>query len=122
MNYLHERRDPPVVHGDLRCVSAVYHNSIIWHLKIIFVKDNILVDEDGIPKIADFGLSRVKDLRATLTGSSSIGGGSLRWQAPELIDPKTFGGTGKQTCASDIYAFGSTCLEVMNRTYYKEHV
>lgn len=71
------------------------------------------MDKDGTAKIADFGLSRVKDVQASLTGSSSAGGrGSLRWQAPELLSPETFDGSGKQTFATDIYAFGMTCLEV----------
>lgn len=83
------------------------------HALYIHIKDNILVDEDGVPKIADFGLSRVKDLQASLTGTSSAGAkGSLRWQAPELLFPDMFGGTGKHTFASDIYALGMTCLEV----------
>lgn len=56
-------------------------------------------------------------MQASLTGGSSEGAhGSLRWQAPELLCPKTFGGSGKHTFASDIYAFGMTCLEVSRLT------
>lgn len=81
-------------------------------------KNNILIDENGVPKIADFGLSRVKDLQASLTGTSSSGAkGSLRWQAPELLFPEEFGGTGKHTFASDIYALGMTYLEVCNKRH-----
>ena len=72
---------------------------------------NILVNDEGEPCIADFGLSRVEAIQTTLTGTSSTKG-TFRWQAPELVFPDEFGGNGKHTAASDIYAFGMTCLEV----------
>lgn len=115
---MHKLRVPPVVHGDLRCVSTMHNNSIpCSHYKYIY-KDNILVDGNGVPKIADFGLSRVKDFQASLTGTTSAGArGSLRWQAPELLSPEMFGGSGKHTFASDIYALGMTLLEVSDKQY-----
>ena len=69
------------------------------------------MDDKGKPLIADFGLSRVEALQASLTGSS-VARGSLRWQAPELLLPEMYGGSGKHTPATDMYAFGMTCLEV----------
>ena len=32
--------------------------------------------------------------------------------APELVDPKRYGGDGQPNVRTDIYAFGMTCLEV----------
>ncbi|KAF8215605.1 hypothetical protein K438DRAFT_1514487, partial [Mycena galopus ATCC 62051] len=32
--------------------------------------------------------------------------GSIRWMAPELIDPDSFGGKFLRTPATDVYAFG----------------
>ena len=69
------------------------------------------MDDEGNPCIADFGLSRVEALQASLTGSSAARG-SLRWQAPELLFPDRYGGNGKHTAETDMYAFGMTCLEV----------
>ena len=69
------------------------------------------MDDKGKPLIADFGLSRVEALQASLTGSSAARG-SLRWQAPELLLPDTYGGNGKHTAETDVYAFGMTCFEV----------
>lgn len=91
--YMHSPR-VQVVHGDIRCA-------------------NVLVDSDGNPRISDFGLAQFEELHATMSGASSRKGrGSLRWQAPELVLPATFGGNGVHTTKSDIYAFGMTCLEV----------
>ena len=69
------------------------------------------MDDEGNPRRADFGLSRVEALQASLSGSSASGG-SLRWQAPELLLPDTYGGNGKHTAETDVYAFGMTCFEV----------
>ena len=69
------------------------------------------MNDEGNPCIADFGLSRVEALQASLSGTSGARG-SLRWQAPELLLPETYRGNGKHTSKTDIYAFGMTCLEV----------
>jgi serine/threonine protein kinase len=72
---------------------------------------NILMQDDGTPMLADFGLSRVvAEVSTGLTTSSSRG--SYRWMAPEL-----FGGVESQvvvlvTVASDVWAFGCLCVEV----------
>jgi len=85
---------PPIVHGDLK-------------------GDNVLIDHNGIARLADFGLSRMlQEVDITLWNTSAVSGtpapGTLRWSAPELL-------LGKQTTVtiqSDIYAYGMTCYEV----------
>lgn len=52
----------------------------------------------------------VHDSKVQFTQTSSLYGGTLRWLAPELLwhdvkEPKS--------CASDIYAFGCVCYEVV---------
>ncbi|KAG8997033.1 hypothetical protein FRB93_000526 [Tulasnella sp. JGI-2019a] len=89
--YLHTH--DVVVHGDLKA-------------------SNVLLNEQLMPRICDFGLSKIKDGHsATSTGMQ--GAGSWRWMSPEVMDggPKTF--------ESDIYAFGMTIVEV-SKVYYPQ--
>ncbi|KAF8517248.1 kinase-like domain-containing protein, partial [Hysterangium stoloniferum] len=81
--FLH-RRNPLIVHGDIRA-------------------GNILVSDEGVPCLTDFGLSRFVDDVTRLTTSSNVGG-SLRWMAPELLH------NGKPSRQSDVWAFGMTML------------
>ncbi|KAH8100929.1 kinase-like domain-containing protein [Cristinia sonorae] len=87
--YLHEEC---IVHGDLRAA-------------------NILIDSDWTVKLADFGLSLFAD--GTSNHYASARGGSMRWLAPEIIDPEAFGvESSRSTYASDVYSFACTCMEL----------
>ncbi|KAJ7288962.1 kinase-like domain-containing protein [Mycena rebaudengoi] len=89
LEYLHSRN---IVHGDLRGA-------------------NILINDQWRACLADFGLSAFSD--ATTTALSSNRAGSVRWMAPELLDPGCFGHDHfARTPASDVYAFGCVCLEL----------
>ncbi|TCD69553.1 hypothetical protein EIP91_007177 [Steccherinum ochraceum] len=45
--------------------------------------------------------------------ASVHGGGAIRWQAPELIDPEEFGlSSSRPTFASDMYSFACICVEL----------
>ncbi|KAK0234607.1 kinase-like domain-containing protein [Armillaria nabsnona] len=91
--YLHDFK-PLIIHGDLK-------------------GSNILIDHQGYAIISDFGLSKVmSDFSA-----SSFFAGSTRWMAPEivraLVEDRSEDNMPQVTTASDVYAFGSVCLEVM---------
>ncbi|KAJ7791194.1 kinase-like domain-containing protein [Mycena olivaceomarginata] len=87
LQYLHSEN---IVHGDLRGA-------------------NILRDDQGHARLADFGLAVITDGPVALTNR----GGSLRWMAPELLHPASCGYNAFQrTFASDIYSFGCVCLEL----------
>ncbi|KAJ7148882.1 kinase-like domain-containing protein, partial [Mycena filopes] len=89
LQYLHSQS---IVHGDLRGPGA-----------------NILLDDQGHARLADFGLAAFSDGPLVPTKR----GGSLRWMAPELIDPESCELVSFQrTFASDIYSFGCVCLEL----------
>ena len=62
---------------------------------------NLLVQEDGIVKLSDFGMAR----RASRSDSTTHGG-TPNYLAPELLKG------GETTVASDIYALGVTLYEV----------
>ncbi|KAJ7871906.1 kinase-like domain-containing protein [Mycena olivaceomarginata] len=86
--FLHDQH---IVHGDLR-------------------GSNILVDDDGRACLTDFGLTVLSD---ATTSQTNNGSGSVRWMAPETLDPTRFGLTDfVRTPASDIYAFACICLEL----------
>ncbi|KAJ7041068.1 hypothetical protein C8F04DRAFT_188278 [Mycena alexandri] len=92
LQYLHEQK---VIHGDLKAI-------------------NVLVTPSRRACICDFGLSSiVNEVTLRLTQSSSIAQkGTSRYHAPELLRPR-----GKKNFASDVYAFGCVCYEILT-----EHV
>ncbi|KUF82827.1 hypothetical protein AM587_10011823 [Phytophthora nicotianae] len=77
LEYLHERR---IIYGDLRC-------------------SNILVGNDGMAKLSNFGLSNsIKEV-------SSRTMGAIRWQAPEVLKGEA------PSQQSDVYSLGMCILE-----------
>ncbi|KAJ3336096.1 hypothetical protein HDU93_003654 [Gonapodya sp. JEL0774] len=97
MLFLHNRCD--MVHSDLK-------------------PQNVLVDNNGIAKIADFGFARVRN-RAPFGGESSGAGGGTRLYMP----PERFFGAAKATKEGDIYAFGLTAFHIWTgRQPFEEHL
>jgi serine/threonine-protein kinase len=66
--------------------------------------DNVVVDRNGVAKLLDFGVARLKDSRLTEFG---VRIGTLRYMSPEQVksDPLTF--------SSDMYAFGVLLFEML---------
>ena len=79
-------------------------------------KSNILIDQVGNARIADFGLLTIISDPANPLGSASYTqGGTARWMSPELIDPQRFGL--KDSCpttSSDCYALGMVIYETIS--------
>ncbi|KIO28318.1 hypothetical protein M407DRAFT_71975, partial [Tulasnella calospora MUT 4182] len=95
IDYLHSR-DPPICHADLKSL-------------------NILVNSQNHAVITDFGSARkieasqplfqLKETGTFITLTGPVY--TLRWAAPEILNDQKFGR------ASDIWAFGWICWEVM---------
>ncbi|KZT40779.1 kinase-like protein [Sistotremastrum suecicum HHB10207 ss-3] len=96
LRFLHSQG---VVHGDLK-------------------GSNVLVSEDGVAVLADFGLASLADADPSLSRShhASTTGikGTVNWMAPELLDAcEDSNATTKPTTASDVWALGCLILEVI---------
>jgi len=89
IQFMHDRG---IVHGDLK--SA-----------------NIMIDDDCHARIIDFGLSRILS-ETQGEGTYHPSGTSLCWCAPELLIEGAL-----RTKSSDIYAFGSTILELLTGSH-----
>jgi len=97
------------------CVFDVWsHASII--LTSAIVKSNVLIDQTGNARLADFGLLTIlSDPANHLSSSSFTQGGSARWMSPELIDPQRFGlDNSRPTKSSDCYALGMVIYETIS--------
>ena len=74
---------------------------------------NILIDNNGTARVADFGLMIMADLSTILLSETVVSsGGTVCWMSPELLDPPRFGSDGQPTCESDCYALGMLTYEV----------
>jgi len=82
----------------------------------LFVKANILIDKDGLARLADFGLLTIISDPTNFTASSSmVARGTTRWMSPELLDPDQFESSdGRPTKESDCYALGMVIYEVLS--------
>jgi serine/threonine protein kinase len=80
------------------------------------VKVNILIDETGHARLADFGLlAIISDATSHVSSSLSTHGGTCRWMSPELLCPEKFGlEDNRPTESSDCYALGMVIYEVLS--------
>ncbi|KAJ1436336.1 Serine-threonine/tyrosine-protein kinase, catalytic domain [Sesbania bispinosa] len=81
MNYLHQHN---IIHRDLKAA-------------------NLLMDENGIVKVADFGVARVKSQSGVMTAET----GTYRWMAPEVIEHKPY------DHKADVFSFGIVLWELL---------
>jgi serine/threonine protein kinase len=80
---------------------------------ILATQSNILVADDLRCCLSDLGLASVIETQSLNASVSNRTHGTLRWMAPELIDPNAFPGyDSKMRIKADIYSFGCTMLEV----------
>ena len=84
--------------------------------RVSLVKANILIDETGHARLADFGLlTIIPDPANLLSSGSHIQGGTARWMSPELIAPQRFGlKKSRPTKSSDCYALGMVIYETIS--------
>ncbi|CAE6417995.1 unnamed protein product [Rhizoctonia solani] len=73
--------------------------------------ENILVSNDGVVKIGDFGNSILEECSLRYSTTSNTGGGTVRWMAWELVHP--MGPPVRKSVMTDIYSLAMTILEVM---------
>lgn len=80
------------------------------------VKANILIDDIGHARLADFGLlAIISDATSRGSSSSILHGGTYRWMSPELFYPENFGlKDSRPTKYSDCYALGMVIYEVLS--------
>ncbi|KAK1236156.1 serine/threonine protein kinase, AGC [Marasmius sp. AFHP31] len=122
MQYL--ARNPS--HDRLTAIREVAAGIAYLHSLQIVHKDikpqNILVDEDGHCRLADFGLSNAVAETSTLFSAivtHSNSGGTLRYMAPELLQPtENLQPPGSSenvdiARAGDIYAYGCSAYEIV---------
>jgi len=81
MNYLHQNN---IIHRDLKTA-------------------NLLMDENEVVKVADFGVARVKVQSGVMTAET----GTYRWMAPEVIEHKPY------DHKADVFSFGIMLWELL---------
>ncbi|KAK9742355.1 hypothetical protein RND81_03G166500 [Saponaria officinalis] len=89
LNYLHHECETPIVHRDLK-------------------PSNILLDQDMVAHVGDFGLAKFLTQPQHPNQSSTIGiGGTIGYAAPE------YGQGSQASTAGDVYSYGILLLELM---------
>ncbi|XP_056177144.1 serine/threonine-protein kinase STY46-like [Syzygium oleosum] len=81
MNYLHKNN---IIHRDLKAA-------------------NLLMDENEVVKIADFGVARVQTQSGVMTAET----GTYRWMAPEVIEHRPY------DHKADVFSFGIVLWELL---------
>ncbi|XP_071737001.1 uncharacterized protein [Rutidosis leptorrhynchoides] len=90
LDYLHCRTDYVIIHSDLK-------------------SDNILLDQNLVPKISDFGLSRTRDAGPSTSKQITYHiQGTNGYLAPECHEPNY-----QLSRKVDVYAYGVVLLEVL---------
>ena len=92
-----------IVHADLKAVGCSLSRPCVSDAT---PQGNVLVSNEGLPLLSDFGLSRALPGCTTTIPTSTSLKGTLRWLAPELVsdDVATY------TTETDVWAYGMTVL------------
>lgn len=77
---------------------------------------NILITKAGLACLADFGLSSISGVfRWTSLETTTLVGGTARWQAPETLNGTE---NSRPACSTDVYSVASVMYEVFFSTSF----
>ncbi|KAG8071637.1 hypothetical protein GUJ93_ZPchr0006g43306 [Zizania palustris] len=93
LEYLHENRDPAVIHGDIKA-------------------SNVLLDANLDAKVCDFGFAHVGFSAAVRPAATARASGRPVIGSPGYVDPH-FLRSGVATKKTDVYSFGVLLLELL---------
>ncbi|PHU16753.1 hypothetical protein BC332_12448, partial [Capsicum chinense] len=88
IEYLHHGNETPIVHCDLKT-------------------SNILLDEDMVPHVGYFGISKILAVRKSMEHTKTLG--TLGYIAPE------YGSEGIVSTSGDVYSYGIMLMEVLTK-------
>jgi tRNA A-37 threonylcarbamoyl transferase component Bud32 len=93
----------------IACGIAHLHRALIVH-RDIAARNVLLTTVDGVvvPKVADFGMSRVLENVDAEQATVNVVG-PLKWMAPEQIDGRRY------SIKSDVYSFATTLFELFTQ-------
>ncbi len=80
--------------------------------------DNILIESEGIVKLADFGSAKrltIKTTTATHTNVTNTIVGTPLWMAPEVVNPESEYASGGYNTKADIWSLGITVAELLDQ-------
>ncbi|KAJ3574294.1 hypothetical protein NP233_g1852 [Leucocoprinus birnbaumii] len=101
------------VFDTLEGLSYLHHNSIV-HSDLKGA--NVLITPSGTACLADFGLASIDApdvVRWTSLSTVNQSGGTMRWEAPELLDEAEDGGSPKPSFKSDVYSLACVMYEIL---------
>jgi serine/threonine protein kinase len=96
--------------GVARGIAYLHHGCEMKILHFDIKPHNILLDENFIPKISDFGLAKLCPLQNSIV-TMTAAKGTIGYMAPELFY-KNIGGVSYK---ADVYSFGMLLMEMASR-------
>ncbi|RWR91614.1 putative receptor protein kinase ZmPK1 [Cinnamomum micranthum f. kanehirae] len=93
--------------GTAKGLAYLHEECLEWVLHCDIKPQNILLDADYHPKVADFGLSKLRDRRVPYNSSFSRIRGTRGYMAPEWITNQPI------TSKVDVYSYGVVMLEMV---------
>ncbi|XAR57958.1 Non-specific serine/threonine protein kinase [Bertholletia excelsa] len=94
LEYLHHSQEKPIVHCDLQ-------------------PSNVLLDEEMVAHVADFGIAKILTAGSTTTQTNTLG--TLGYIALNNQCLTEYGSEGKVSVKCDIYSYGVPVLEILTR-------
>ncbi|MBA0793721.1 hypothetical protein Gohar_018107 [Gossypium harknessii] len=106
-DYLHQQRGVFKLPSLLKVALDVSKGINYLHQNNIIHRDlktaNLLMDENQVVKVADFGVARVQAQSGVMTAET----GTYRWMAPEVIEHKPY------DHKADVFSFGIALWELL---------